>query len=68
MQSKRIEARYEVHFLEIGVDKDHVHMMVQSSLGFMRRNWVQLSNTEREVFSDLQLHQSAELRLCNALQ
>ena len=25
-----IEKRYEVHFLEIGTDKDHVHFLVQS--------------------------------------
>ena len=25
-----IEKRYEVRFLEIGVDKDHVHYLVQS--------------------------------------
>jgi len=23
-----IEARYEIHFLEIGTDKDHVHFLV----------------------------------------
>lgn len=28
---KGIEERYEVHFLESGTDKDHVHLMVQSS-------------------------------------
>ncbi len=25
-----IENRYEMHFLEIGVDKDHVHFLIQS--------------------------------------
>ncbi len=25
-----IEKRYEIHFLEIGADKDHVHFLVQS--------------------------------------
>ena len=25
-----ISKRYEIHFLEIGVDKDHVHLLVQS--------------------------------------
>jgi REP element-mobilizing transposase RayT len=25
-----IEARYEIHFLEIGSEKDHVHFLVQS--------------------------------------
>ena len=25
-----IEKRYEVHFLEIGTDKDHVHFLLQS--------------------------------------
>jgi len=25
-----IEKRYEVHFLEIGTDKDHVHLLIQS--------------------------------------
>ncbi len=27
-----IEARYEIRFLEIGVDKDHVHFLLQSIL------------------------------------
>ena len=27
---KGIEKRYEIHFLEIGVDKDHVHFLLQS--------------------------------------
>lgn len=27
---KEIEKRYEVYFLEIGVDEDHVHFLVQS--------------------------------------
>ena len=25
-----IEKRYEIHFLEIGTDKDHIHLLVQS--------------------------------------
>ena len=25
-----IEKRYEVHFLEIGTDKDHVHFLIQT--------------------------------------
>ena len=25
-----IEKRYEIHFLEIGSDKDHVHFLIQS--------------------------------------
>ena len=25
-----IEDRYEIHFLEIGTDKDHVHYLIQS--------------------------------------
>ena len=25
-----IEKRYDVHFLEIGTDKDHVHFLIQS--------------------------------------
>ena len=25
-----ISKRYEIHFLEIGVDKDHVHFLIQS--------------------------------------
>ena len=27
---QEIEKRYEIHFLEIGTDKDHVHFLVQS--------------------------------------
>ncbi len=25
-----IEKRYEIHFLEIGTDKDHIHLLIQS--------------------------------------
>lgn len=27
---KEIEKRYEIHFLEIGTDRDHVHFLIQS--------------------------------------
>lgn len=29
--SKEISKRYEIHFLEIGTDKDHVHFLIQST-------------------------------------
>jgi REP element-mobilizing transposase RayT len=47
-----IEKRYDVHFLEIGTDKDHVHFLVQSipRLSASEVNRVVKSITAREVF------------------
>jgi REP element-mobilizing transposase RayT len=47
-----IEKRYEVHFLEVGTDKDHVHFLVQSipRLSASEVIMVVKSITAREVF------------------
>lgn len=47
-----IEKRYEVHFLEIGTDKDHVHFLVQSVPMYSITKIVTLikSVTAREIF------------------
>jgi putative transposase len=47
-----IEARYEIKFLEIGTDKDHVHFLVQSVPLYSVKKIVQVikSITAREVF------------------
>lgn len=47
-----IEARYEVKFLEIGTDKDHVHFLVQSVPTYSVKKIVQMikSLTAREIF------------------
>ena len=47
-----IEQRYQVKFLEIGVDKDHVHFLVQSVPTYSVTKLVTLikSLTAREVF------------------
>ena len=47
-----IELRYELKFLEIGTDKDHVHFLVQSVPMYSVKNLVQMlkSITAREVF------------------
>ena len=47
-----IEKRYEVQFLEIGTDKDHVHFLVQSVPMYSVRKIVQMlkSLTTREIF------------------
>ena len=47
-----IEARYQVKFLEIGTDKDHVHFLVQSVPTYSVTRIVTLikSLTAREVF------------------
>jgi REP element-mobilizing transposase RayT len=47
-----IEKRYEITFLEIGTDKDHVHFLVQSVPMYSPRKIVQLikSITAREIF------------------
>jgi putative transposase len=47
-----ISKRYQVHFLEIGIDKDHVHFLVQSVPTYSPTKIITLikSITAREVF------------------
>jgi len=47
-----IEKRYEIKFVEIGVDKDHVHFLVQSVPTYSVTKLVTMikSLTAREVF------------------
>lgn len=47
-----IEKRYDVHFLEIGTDKDHVHFLVQSVPTKSASELIRMikSVTAREVF------------------
>jgi len=47
-----IEKRYEIHFLEIGLDKDHAHFLVQSVPMYSAKKVVQTikSLTARELF------------------
>ena len=47
-----IEKRYEMKFLEIGTDKDHVHFLVQSVPMYSVKKLVQMikSLTAREIF------------------
>ncbi len=47
-----IAKRYDIHFLEIGTDKDHVHFLVQSVPMMLPQRIVQTikSITAREVF------------------
>ena len=47
-----IGERYEIHFVEIGVDSDHVHLLVQSVPMMLPQKIVQTikSITAREVF------------------
>ncbi|WP_044282834.1 IS200/IS605-like element ISCaa10 family transposase [Candidatus Amoebophilus asiaticus] len=48
----KIEERYQIKFLEIGTDKDHVHMLVQSVPTYSITKLVTLikSLTAREIF------------------
>jgi REP element-mobilizing transposase RayT len=48
-----ISKRYEITFLEIGTDKDHVHFLVQSVPTYSPKKVVQIvkSITAREVFA-----------------
>jgi REP element-mobilizing transposase RayT len=48
-----IEQRYEIRFLEIGTDPDHVHFLVQSVPGYSPTKIVRTikSITAREIFS-----------------
>jgi putative transposase len=48
-----ISKRYEINFLEIGTDKDHVHFLVQSVPMYSPKKIVQVikSITAREIFA-----------------
>ena len=50
-----IALRYEIEFIEIGTDKDHVHFLVQSVPGYSPKKIVQTikSITAREIFKQL---------------
>ena len=47
-----IEKRYQINFLEIGTDKDHVHLLVQSVPAYSVTRIVTIikSLTAREIF------------------
>ena len=47
-----IEKRYEIHFLEIGSDKDHVHFLIQSVPSYSPTKITKTvkSITAREIF------------------
>jgi REP element-mobilizing transposase RayT len=49
---KEIEKRYDMHFLEIGADGDHVHFLIQTIPMMLPKNMVQRlkSILAREVF------------------
>ena len=48
-----IEKRYEIKFIEIGTDKDHVHFLIQSVPMYSAKKIIQVvkSNTAREIFA-----------------
>jgi REP element-mobilizing transposase RayT len=50
--SKEIELRYDIYFVEIGVDRDHVHFLIQSIPTESVKDIVQSvkSLTAREIF------------------
>ena len=50
-----ISKRYEIHFLEIGTDKDHVHFFVQSIPKYSPTKLVTIikSITAREIFQKI---------------
>ena len=52
---KEIEMRYEIRFLEIGTDKDHVHFLVQTVPTMSPAKLVMIikSITAREIFKRL---------------
>lgn len=49
-----ISKRYDIEFIEIGVDKDHVHFLVQSVPMYSPKKIVQIikSITAREIFKE----------------
>ncbi len=50
---EEISYRYEIHFLEIGTDKDHVHYLIQSVPTYSPTKIARIikSITAREIFS-----------------
>jgi putative transposase len=50
-----IEKRYEIKFIEIGTDKDHVHFLIQSVPMYSAKRIIQAvkSITAREVFAQV---------------
>jgi len=50
-----IEKRYEIKFIEIGADKDHVHFLVQSVPTYSTKKIIQTikSITAREIFAQV---------------
>jgi putative transposase len=52
---EEIALRYEIEFLEIGTDKDHVHFLVQSVPKYSPKKIVQTikSITAREIFKQM---------------
>jgi len=50
-----IEKRYEIKFIEIGTDKDHVHFLIQSVPMYSAKKIIQAvkSITAREVFAQV---------------
>jgi len=56
-----ISKRYEISFLEIGVDRDHVHFLIQSVPTYSPRKVVQTikSITAREIFMRIPLVKKA---------
>ena len=48
-----IEKRYEIKFIEIGTDKDHVHFLIQSVPMYSAKKIIQVvkSITAREIFA-----------------
>jgi len=51
---KEIELRYDISFIEIGTDEDHVHFLIQSipTVNVSRIVRVVKSLTAREIFSN----------------
>ena len=47
-----IEQRYEIHFIEVGTDEDHVHFLVQSVPTLLPSRIVQIikGTTAREIY------------------
>ena len=47
-----IEKRYEIGYIEIGTDEDHVHFLIQSVPSIMPSNFVQITKsiTGKEIF------------------
>lgn len=57
-----IEKRYEVKFVEIGVDKDHVHFLVQSVLTYSIKKLVTMLMSLTALF-DIQTMPSCETKV-----